>query len=129
MSRRQRKNSAIIQIKPLSVNQAYQGRKVKSYQYRQYEKAVLELLPDDLFVPTKGDLQVLILFGHSNSRFDYDNGIKPFQDILQTKYGFNDCRIVLAVVGKEKTAKGEEFISFKIEKNKMKFKEVIDVFN
>lgn len=45
---------------------------------------------------------------------DFDNPIKPFQDVLQAKYGFNDSRIVEAVVRKVKTKKGQEYIKFAI---------------
>ena len=114
-----------IQIKPLSVNQAYQGRKIKSHMYRKYERETLALLPNDIPIPVKGDLQLIVLFGHSNTNFDYDNGIKPFQDILQKKYGFNDKRIRLGIIFKEHTKKGEEFIFFRIEKLKTKWEDLI----
>jgi len=45
---------------------------------------------------------------------DWDNPIKPFQDILQKRYGFNDKDIFRAVVEKVKTHKGEEFVYFDI---------------
>jgi len=48
--------------------------------------------------------------------FDWDNGIKPFVDILQKKYGFNDNKIFKGVVEKKIVGKGEEFISFDLKK-------------
>ena len=46
---------------------------------------------------------------------DWDNPIKPFVDILQKKYGFNDRDILEATVKKVKTAKGKEYIEFSLE--------------
>jgi deoxycytidylate deaminase len=44
-----------------------------------------------------------------------DNFIKPFLDILQMKYGFNDKQIYKLSVLKEIVNKGSEGITFKIE--------------
>jgi Holliday junction resolvase RusA-like endonuclease len=70
------------------------------------------LLPK-LEIP-EGKLQIDFEFGFSNSNADYDNAIKPFQDILQKKYGFNDSKIHKATIIKTAVKKGEEFISFEI---------------
>ena len=35
----------IIDIKPLSVNKMWQGRRYKTYEYQKYEKEFLYLLP------------------------------------------------------------------------------------
>ena len=43
----------ILRIKPLSVNEAWQGRRVKTKKYRDFEKAVLLMLrPMDVPVVT-----------------------------------------------------------------------------
>lgn len=105
-----------VLLKPLSTNQCWQGRRYKTGKYRAYEKMVKDSLPDNLQVPARGHLMIYIRFGHSNSAFDWDNGIKPFQDILQKKYGFNDRRVYFGVVEKVIVPKGEEYIYFKIKK-------------
>lgn len=101
-----------IREKPLSVNQCWQGKRFKTKTYVQYERLLLALLPA-LDVP-EGDLEVIYEFGMSNGRADWDNPIKPFQDILQKKYGFDDHRIRKATVIKTKTSKGAEYIRFRI---------------
>ena len=99
-----------IPIKPLSVNTAWKGKRFKTPEYKAYEQEVmLYLRPKE--VPD-GEFCIVLEFGISYSGFDYDNGIKPFTDILQKKYGFNDSRIVKAFVTKTKTEKGNEFIWF-----------------
>lgn len=70
------------------------------------------LLPK-LKIPA-GELELNIEVGMSNSQSDLDNICKPFQDILQKKYGFNDNRIYKLVMQKIKVKKGEEYISFEI---------------
>lgn len=103
-----------IDIKPLSVNQAWQGRRFKTKLYKRYEKDVMFLLPSKMDIPV-GELKVTYKFGFSNSLSDIDNGIKSFQDILQKYYGFDDRQIFKMIVEKEIVKKGEEFIEFKIE--------------
>ncbi len=103
---------AEIKIKPLSVNKVWQGRRFKTQEYKRYESDVLLLLPE-LSIPD-GNLFILLEFGFSNSASDWDNPIKPFVDILQLKYQFNDSRIYRAEVIKTKVKKGDEFIRFDI---------------
>jgi Holliday junction resolvase RusA-like endonuclease len=70
------------------------------------------LLPK-LEIP-EGNLQIDFEFGFSNKASDLDNPIKPFLDILQKKYGFDDSRVWKATVLKTIVKKGEEFIKFNI---------------
>jgi Holliday junction resolvase RusA-like endonuclease len=101
-----------IQMKPLSVNQVWQGRRFKTRAYDLYEKSVMYLLPK-LEIP-EGKLQIDFEFGFSSKQADLDNGVKPFLDILQKKYGFNDSKIYKATLLKTVVKKGEEFIKFEI---------------
>lgn len=103
-----------VNIKAMSVNKAWMGRRIKTKDYEEYTGKVLALLPDNVYIP-EGPLFIHIVFGHSNATmYDWDNGVKPFQDILQQKYNFNDSSIYLAFVEKKPTNKGEEYISFLI---------------
>lgn len=103
----------IIKIKPLSVNQVWQGKRFKTKAYKDYEKEVLLLLPNSYKVPLNR-LEITFTFGFSSKLADWDNPIKPFQDILQKKYKFNDSQIYKATVIKEIVKKGDEFIEFTI---------------
>lgn len=112
-----------IQIKPLSINKAWQGRRFKTPEYKQWREQVNWLLkPYD--VPD-GDLCLFLEFGVSNMGSDTDNMIKPFQDALQEKYGFNDSRIVSLQAKKTKVAKGSEYIKWSL----LSTDEVIENFN
>ena len=101
-----------VNIKPLSVNQVWQGRRFKTPIYKKYENELLFILPK-MKIP-EGKLELTIVFGFSSSASDWDNPIKPFQDILQKRYSFNDSRVYKATIIKEIVKKGEEFIEFNI---------------
>ena len=101
-----------LKIKPLSVNQCWQGKRFKTKTYRLYEKEILLNLKK-IKVP-EGNLQINLIFGLSSKNADWDNPIKPFQDILQKKYDFNDSRIYKAIVEKVIVKEGEEFIKFEL---------------
>ena len=106
-----------IDIKPLSVNQAWQGKRFKTPAYKQYERDVLLLLRP-MKIP-EGFLEISLVWGFSSMASDWDNPIKPFQDILQKKYNFDDNRIKKAVVECVKVDKGDEFIEFEVKELKV----------
>jgi Holliday junction resolvase RusA-like endonuclease len=101
-----------VPVKPLSVNRAWQGKRFKTQEYKNYEKAVLFMLGP--FTVPDGPLKIDLVFGFSNMASDWDNPVKPFQDCLQKKYKFNDSRVMEATVRKVKVSKGNEFIEWGI---------------
>lgn len=96
-----------MNTKPLSVNEAWQGKRFKTPKYKSYEAQLLLELP--LIIMPKPPLKIYYEFGFSNSASDWDNPIKPLQDILQKKYDFDDNQITRAIVTKKKVKKGEEY--------------------
>lgn len=102
-----------VSIKPLSVNECWAGKRFKAPTYKKYEIAVtlslprIDTLPDPPF-------QLELHFGVSSSAADFDNPTKPFVDILQKKYNFNDKLIHRAIIEKHIVPKGKEYIGFKI---------------
>ncbi len=101
-----------IPIKPLSVNEVWQGRRFKTKAYERYQKDVLALLVS-MKLPD-APYSVYYEFGFSNGASDIDNPIKPIQDILQKRYGFNDKQIHEMHVLKKLVKKGNEYIKFEI---------------
>jgi len=101
-----------ILIKPLSVNEAWQGRKFKSKKYKEYEKTMMHLLPDVEPIMESKPMEIFIEVGFSNKASDIDNIVKPFVDILQKKYKFNDKHIYKMTVEKFIVDKGNEYIEF-----------------
>ena len=104
----------MIKIKPLSVNNAWKGKRFKTKDYESYEWELYSLLKP-LEIP-EGKLSLQITFYLSNKLADIDNPLKPFLDILQKKYKFNDRNIYELRVQKKIIKKGEEGIYFKIDK-------------
>jgi Holliday junction resolvase RusA-like endonuclease len=107
------KIKSFLNIKPLSINEAYKGRKFKTDKYDKYIHDCLYILPN-VKMP-EPPYKLTLIFGFSNIKSDLDNGIKPFQDILQKKYNFNDRDVYKLVAEKQKVKKGGEFIFFSLE--------------
>lgn len=99
-------------VKPMSANEAFIGRKVKSNKYRKYESHLIRHLPD-IDIP-EGHLELRVVVYYSSRASDIDNCLKPFIDILQKRYGFNDNRIYRIRITKVIVKKGEENIAFRI---------------
>lgn len=101
-----------MNVKPLSVNECWQGKRFKTPKYKAYEKELLYTLPK-IKIP-EPPYKIEFEFGMSNVMSDWDNPVKPLQDIMQKKYGFNDKDVYEASVKKTKVKKGEEFFEFLI---------------
>lgn len=101
-----------LDIKPLSVNEAWQGRRYRTDSYKKYQRDIALLLRP-MEIP-EGDLEITINWGFSNMRSDVDNPVKCFIDCLQKKYGFNDSRIKKMIVEKFKVSTGEDYIEFEL---------------
>jgi len=99
-----------IDYKPLSVNDVWKGRRYKTDEYKQYERDISFMLPR-IKIP-EGKLRVEFEFGFSSAGSDVDNPVKPFMDILQKKYGFNDSRVYEILLKKIIVKKGSEYIKF-----------------
>jgi Holliday junction resolvase RusA-like endonuclease len=101
-----------INIKPLSVNQVWQGKRFKTKAYKDYETELLYLLPK-VRIP-KGKIRMELEYGLSSKNADIDNPTKPLLDILSKKYGFNDKMIYQLNIKKVDVKKGEEYIKIKL---------------
>ena len=103
----------LVNIKPLSVNKAWQGRRFKTDEYKSYEQTLLIMLPK-INIP-EGYLQLNLEFGFSSKASDFDNPVKPFIDCLQKRYGFNDKLIKRCVIDIDNDVKkGSEYIKFEL---------------
>jgi Holliday junction resolvase RusA-like endonuclease len=102
-----------IEIKPLSVNQAWQGKRYKTNAYKSFEKLLLMSLPKNIEVPPER-LKIVFEFGFSSPLSDIDNPVKMTLDVLAKKYNFNDRKAYRLEVDKVDVKKGEEYIKFEI---------------
>ena len=112
-----------INIKPLSTNALWQGRRFKTEAYEDYEKELFVLLPKNYKVPS-GKLSATFEFGLSSKNADADNCVKGFADILQKFYGFNDKNFYEMTLRKVDVKKGQEYISFQIQS----YQQILDDF-
>ena len=105
---------ARLNIKPLSVNQSWQGKRFKTPAYKKYERDILLMLPKRELPKgmPDGKFKLFLTFGLSSKNADVDNPVKCFIDCLQKKYGFNDRMIYSIALNKVDVKKGDEFIDW-----------------
>lgn len=103
-----------VDIKPLSVNRAWKGRRFRTDEYKKYSVDLCRILP--AFKVPKGRLYLIVEWGFSSASSDTDNPLKCFIDCLQTKYKFNDKMIKKITVEAMDVKKGDEYIKFDIKK-------------
>ena len=103
-----------IQIKPLSVNECFKGRRFRTLKYDVFIKNCLLLLPSKLIIPDEMNIKLAIEFGFSSKASDIDNCCKSFIDCLVKKYKVDDRFIYEMHVFKKIVSKGHEYIKFKI---------------
>lgn len=101
-----------LNIKPISVNEAYTGRRHSTSKLTGFKAEVGYFLKPMVVPP--GELEITLEFGFSSKGSDLDNAVKPFLDCLQKKYGFNDNRVYKLNLSKHITPKNEEYIKFNI---------------
>ena len=106
-----------INQKPLSVNEAWQGRRFRTKRYNDFRReTLLRLSVVRPPKPPDATLFVDICWGMSNILADVDNPCKVFIDVLFEWWGIKDKdhRIRFLNLRKVKTNKGEEFIEFHV---------------
>lgn len=101
-----------INIKPLSVNDCWQGRRFKTKEYKAYEKEMKLMIKKQKMPVAPYNIELKLYL--SNPLSDIDNPIKPILDILQKKLAFNDRLIDKLTVEKIRVEKGKEKICFLI---------------
>jgi Holliday junction resolvase RusA-like endonuclease len=131
-----------IEVKPLSANEAYapkvvrQGQRTyatsyKTVKYQTYERAVRQRLKHLEFnLGDSGELVLCIRVFYVTAASDIDNCVKPFLDILQRHFGFNDNRVYVLQVKKVVAGKGNAGIEFYLDTmdNYMKHKHYVRPF-
>ena len=106
--KRKENTKILLNVKPLSVNEAWKGQRFKTDKYSKYERDLLFLLPKIKEIPE--EIKLKFTFGFSNIQSDLDNPVKCLLDIMQKKYGFNDANVWELTIKKVKVKKGSEYI-------------------
>ena len=104
-----------IDIQPLSVNKAFQGRRYKTREYNQYSM-VLSAFLARLQLPKipEGEPFYLYLEFGTTKQQDASNGIKLFEDVLCEHMGINDRNVMAIFVRKVITKRSDSYIRFNI---------------
>lgn len=94
----------------VSANKMYYRNKTLTAEYRSWRQRAQKILPE-LTIP-EGPLELQVYAYFANKQRDLDNILKPLQDTLQERYGFNDNRIykisaVKLLCAKETKDRGE----------------------
>lgn len=103
-----------LNIKGLTVNQAFKGKRYRTNQYDVFIKNCLLLLPKTVLIPDENNIKLAIEFGFSSKLSDIDNCLKTFIDCLVKKYKVDDRYIFELHVFKSIVKKGDEYIKFRI---------------
>ena len=104
-----------LKIKPFSVNDAWKGKRFRTQAYKDFAKEVMLSLPRGIEIPKDKPLRATFWWGFSSAASDYDNPIKPLQDVLAELFEFNDKMIVEGHQYKYLVPKGQEYLKFLIE--------------
>lgn len=102
-----------LNIKPLSTNSLYKGRRFKTDKHDLYKRQLAYLLPNNIVIGLP-PYKITMEFGTCKMQ-DLDNNVKGFLDSLVNKYGFDDRNVYEMNLKKVAVPKGLEYISFKIE--------------
>ena len=101
-----------IDIKPISTNQLWKGKKYKTILYDSFRSNMYHLLPT--LHLDKAPYKLVLEFGCSSKLSDIDNFLKGTIDCLVNKYNFDDREIYSLIVDKIIVPKGKEYIKFEI---------------
>lgn len=101
-------------IKPLSVNEAFKGRKYRTKRYDKFISDMMFILPSKIDIPNPEYIKLNIDFGFSSRNSDIDNCCKTFIDCLVKKYGVDDRYIYELNIVKKIVKKNHEYINFEI---------------
>jgi Holliday junction resolvase RusA-like endonuclease len=85
-----------FELKPLSINRAFQGRRFKTNEYKHYERDLNAL--GGHFKTIRGDIEVIIEWYLKNDKMtDIDNPTKPVLDYLTKAGAYEDDRKIRAL--------------------------------
>lgn len=104
----------ILDIKPMSVNTAWKGKKYKTKDYSDYENHMLWLLKSYKECKPQKYYGIVISWHSKDAmRSDLDNIIKPFMDCLVKSEIVKDDRYCMEI-HIEKIKSNKDYIDFKV---------------
>lgn len=103
-----------IEIKPISVNRCWQGRRYKTKEYAEWRREFGYLIPArSPKLRFNESLALDVVFGLKYpKKADLDNFIKPFLDACVENGIIQDDRLVYEIIAKKVKTDGKEYIAF-----------------
>lgn len=98
-----------LQVKPLSVNKCWQGRRFKSQDYQAYEKELWYRLPNKKILGKEFEIHYTFYLKNYGLS-DIDNLIKPLQDVIVKKGIIADDRKIVFMSAKKVKAKSDKIV-------------------
>jgi Holliday junction resolvase RusA-like endonuclease len=90
-----------LNLRALSVNEAFQGRRFKTKKHKQFEKDVSILLPKNIQTK-KGYVNIHYRFYLQNwKKTDVDNLLKPLTDVLVRNGVIEDDRKIIKIIAEK----------------------------
>ena len=112
-----------LELKPISVNEAYKGRKWMTDKHREFKKVAAILLSRMDFPKLKEKEPFYIIYHfYTDASVDIDNMVKVVQDCITQCLGTDDRYIYGLYIEKHKIKRGNERIEFNIFQDKQDFK-------
>ncbi|MEK6884139.1 MAG: RusA family crossover junction endodeoxyribonuclease [Nanoarchaeota archaeon] len=87
------KDLQIISIKPISINECWQGRRFMTSKYKDFTKDMLRVMPKRKMLSGNVELKIT-LYLKSLLRGDIDNFVKPIIDCMVKKGWIEDDRFI-----------------------------------
>ena len=102
----------LLDVKPLSTNCLFKGRKYRTDKYDKYEAELLSKLPKNIPVGN-APYRLNIEFGTGKLQ-DIDNNLKGFLDVICKHLKINDRDIYQLHVNKVLVKKTKEYVKFEL---------------
>jgi len=103
-----------IDIKPLTVSKAWQGRRFKTWEYKKWQRDFARLVGKQ--TPTSGKISLTAEFYIKNDKMsDIDNFFKSLNDTLKECNIIDDDRFIYEIHAYKYPSKNKEFIRVTLE--------------
>lgn len=111
----------MLPLKALSTNEMWQGRKQRSYGYKNFRRKTFKLLQEyQKEHGIHGNMVMYLSVGFSSKAADLSNALKAIEDVLMEYFGMDDKRTVDIHLRKYYVYRGDEFIKVKITRSRRK---------
>lgn len=105
-----------LNIKPVSTNNLYGGKRYKKKEAKEFENTIswlLKIYANSVKLPEQGELELITRF-YVSRKFDTSNCLKLLEDCISKHFQINDRRFAGHKISRVKVKPGQEKIKFLI---------------